>query len=66
MHYVPVFSVKTGILPAVNDMRTFPHHRTGKPAAGRFSAILRLPDRVRDPGRRGYTKHMLRLRRAER
>jgi len=25
MHYVPcVFSVKTGILPAVNDMRTFP------------------------------------------
>ncbi|MCZ5660932.1 DUF932 domain-containing protein [Escherichia coli] len=37
---------------------------TGKPAAGRLSAILRLPDRVRDPGRRGYTKHMLRLRRA--
>ncbi len=30
------------------------HHRTGKPAAGRLSSILRLPD-PRDPDRREYT-----------
>ena len=61
----PVFSVKTGILPAVNDMRTFPTitvleslQREG------FQPFFACQTRVRDPGRRGYTKHMLRLRRA--
>ena len=39
------------------------HHRAGKPAAGRLSAILRLPDPRARPGPPGIPKHMLRLRR---
>ncbi len=32
------------------------HHRTGKPAAGRLSAILRLPDPCARPGPPGIHK----------
>ena len=63
MRHVPSILGKTDIPPAVNTMRTFPPSPSGKSAAGRFQPFFACQTRVRDPGRRGYTKHMLRLRR---
>ena len=44
MHHVPGFSGKINTRPEARTIRTSHHHRTGKPAAGRLSALLRLPD----------------------
>ncbi|VCY70289.1 hypothetical protein BANRA_02956 [Escherichia coli] len=44
MHYVPGIFGKITHVPKP-ELYVHPHHhRTGKPAAGRLSAILRLPD----------------------
>ncbi|MBW6098147.1 DUF932 domain-containing protein [Escherichia coli] len=65
MHHVPgIFGEDKHTSRSRNYTYIPHHHRAGKPAAGRLSAILRLarPAYVtRAAG--GYTKHMLRLRR---
>ncbi len=60
---VPVCSVRTNTSPVVSVIPIYPHLPARQPAARRLPAILCLSDRVRDPGRREHTKHMLRLRR---
>ena len=44
MHHVPGIFGKINTPPGAGTIHTSHHHRAGKPAAGRLSAILRLPD----------------------
>ncbi|STH97708.1 CP4-57 prophage protein [Escherichia coli] len=64
MHYVPGFSGKINTRPEARTIRT--SHITVLESLQRegFQPFFACQTRVRDPGRRGYTKHMLRLRRA--